>query len=121
VPERVAANISVIGCVWKFADAHAIEDNPDYPLKSGASLLHRGVSFLFHVRRDIESIERAGLLFILDGFIISGFGDASDDCVASVVAGSGIGEENGDRQAAPIGQGDQADVVRSESHAVPGP
>ena len=60
------------------------------------------------------------LLLGLDGGVVGGFGDAGDDGVASGFAGGGIGDENGDCQAASIGESDEADVVGGVGHSVAG-
>jgi hypothetical protein len=56
-------------------------------------------------------LKRVSSLFTLDGLIVRSLSDAGDDCVASGVVGSGIGDENRERQAAAVRQRDQAEVI----------
>ena len=59
------------------------------------------------------------LLLHLNALIEGSLRDPGDDRVASGLVGGGIGDEDGDRHAAAIGQRDQPNIIRRVSHTIP--
>ena len=55
----------------------------------------------------------------LNALIVGSLRDSGDDRVASGFVGGGIGDEDGDRHAAAIGQRDQPNIIRRVSHTIP--
>lgn len=55
-----------------------------------------------------------------ESFVVGRFGDASDDVIAVGVRGGGIRDEDGDGEAAAIGESDETDVVGDGGHSVHG-